>query len=349
MGRIDEKALKEQIKKEDFSRAYFIYGDEDYLKEFYVNKLTKKLVSDTFEDFNLHRFDGGDHSVDDILKDADLLPMMGGCNLILSCDYPFDKSEKDCKLIKEYLKDIPDTTVLVFWYNSVKPDIKKSARWKGVEAAFAKYGSSIEFKLKTEPELVKLLISACKKRSAELSPNNARYLISVSGSEIKTLLNEAQKLSAYADGGEITKEGIDRLAVKSLQARVYDLSNAVVRGNYDRAYSVLDSLFAAKEDPIKVLSAVSGCYVDMYRVKCAKIAGKPFDDVAKYYNYSGREFALKNASRDCAGLSVEQLRKAVDVIMSADNAMKSTSANERLILEEMLVKLLLISKEVRYD
>lgn len=51
--------------------------------------------------------------------------MMGGCNLILSCDYPFDKSEKDCKLIKEYLKDIPDTTVLVFWYNSVKPDIKK--------------------------------------------------------------------------------------------------------------------------------------------------------------------------------------------------------------------------------
>ncbi len=349
MGRIDEKELKTHIKNHDFSKAYFIYGDEKYLKEFYVGRLVKKLVPETFEDFNLHRFYGNDTSIDDILKDADLLPMMSECNLILSCDYPFDKSEKDCKLIKEYLKDIPDTTVLVFWFNNVKPDIRKSARWKGVEAAFSKYGSSLELKLKSESELVKLLMSACKKRSAELSAENARYLISVSGNEIGTLLNEIEKLSAFASGGEVTRENIDRLAVKSLQARIYDLSNAVVRGNYEKAYSVLDSLFAAKEEPIKVLSAVSGCFVDMYRVKCAKISGEPFDDVARYYNYSGREFALRNASRDCAALSVEQLRDSIDVIMAADNAVKSTAADSRLILEEMLVKLLLISKEVHYD
>lgn len=349
MGRISEKELKNQIKNEEFSRAYFIYGDESYLKEFYVGKLQKKLVSGTFEDFNLHRFDGKQESVGDILKDADLLPMMGGCNLISACDYPFDKSDKDCKEIKEYLKDVPDTTVLVFWYNSVKPDIKKSARWKGVEAAFAKYGSSIEFCRKSESELIKMLISGCKKRGAVLSPKNAAYLISVSGNDIKTLLNEVIKLSAYADGGEITKEDIDSLAVKCLQARIYDLSNAVVKGNYDKAYTVLDSLFAAKEDPVKVLSAISGCFVDMYRVKCAKTAGKPFDDVGAHFNYKGREFALKNASRDCSSLSFKQLRKSLDVIMDADNGLKSTSADERLILEEMLVKLLLISKEVQYD
>lgn len=109
-----------------------------------------------------------------------------------------------------------------------------------------------------------------QKRGAVLSSANASYLISVSGSDIKTLLNEIQKLSSYADGSEITKDMIDRLAVKCLQSKIYDLSNAVVRGNYEKAYSVLDSLFAAKEDPIKVLSAISGCFVDMYRVKCAK-------------------------------------------------------------------------------
>jgi len=158
-----------------------------------------------------------------------------------------------------------------------------------------------------------------------------------------------QKLSAFANGAQITKEMIDKLAVKCLQARIYDLSNAVVRGNYDKAYAVLDSLFAAKEDPVKVLSAISGCFVDMYRVKCAKTAGMPFDDVASYFNYRGREFALKNASRDSAALSFDQLRRSLDVIMLADNGLKSTSADSRLILEEMLVKLLLISKEVRYD
>ncbi len=349
MGRIDEKELKNQIKTENFSRAYFIFGEESYLKEYYVGLLQKKIVSGPFEDFNLHRYDGRQESAEDILKDADLLPMMGGYNLVLACDYPFDKSDKDCRAIREYLKDVPDTTVLVFWYDSVVPDIKKSSRWKGVEAAFAKFGSSIEFCRKSESDLVKLLVSGCRKRGAELSQNNARYLISVSGSDIKTLLNEVQKLSAYAHGGEITKDCIDRLAVKCLQARIYDLANAVLRGNYDKAYSVIDSLFAAKEDPVKILSAISGCFVDMYRVKCAKTAGKSFDDVAGYFNYKGREFALKNASRDCAALSFGQLRRSLDVIMEADNSLKSTSADARLILEEMLVKLLLISKEVRYD
>ena len=197
--------------------------------------------------------------------------------------------------------------------------------------------------------LVQALKEADPQRGAELSQNNARYLISVSGCDIKTLLNEVQKLSAFANGAQITKEMIDKLAVKCLQARIYDLSNAVVRGNYDKAYAVLDSLFAAKEDPVKVLSAISGCFVDMYRVKCAKTAGMPFDDVASYFNYRGREFALKNASRDSAALSFDQLRRSLDVIMLADNGLKSTSADSRLILEEMLVKLLLISKEVRYD
>lgn len=349
MGRIDEKELKMQLKNDNLSKAYFIYGEESYLKEYYVSKIRAKLVSGSFEEFNFHRFDGKQVPVDDILKDADLLPMMGGCNLVLACDYPFDKSENDCKEIKEYLTDIPETTVLVFWYNSLEPDVKKSARWKGVEAAFAKYGSSISFARKSETDLVKLLVSGCRKRGAELSQNNARYLISVSGCDIKTLLNEVQKLSAFANGAEITKEMIDKLAVKCLQARIYDLSNAVVRGNYDKAYAVLDSLFAAKEDPVKVLSAISGCFVDMYRVKCAKTAGMPFDDVASYFNYRGREFALKNASRDSAALSFDQLRRSLDVIMLADNGLKSTSADSRLILEEMLVKLLLISKEVRYD
>ncbi len=53
--------------------------------------------------------------------------------------------------------------------------------------------------------------------------------------------------------------------------------------------------------------------------------------------------------RDCANLSVEQLRKSLDVLMEADNILKSTGMDKKLVLEETMVKLLLISKEVSYD
>lgn len=349
MAKIGEKELKQQIKNKEFSNAYFIYGEESYLKEFYVNKLKEIIVEPAFADFNFHQYNGKDTSLDDILKDAEMLPMMSSYVFIHVSDYSFVDSKNDCEMIKEFLTDLPETTILVFSYDNIVVDIKKNAKWKSVESAFAKYGSSVNLEKRTEGDLVKLLVSGCKKRGALLTPDNARYLISVSGSDIKTLLNETEKLSSYVNGGEITKDIINQLAVKCLQARVYDLSKAIVKGDYNKAYSVLDTLFAMKEESISVLSVISGCYVDMYRAKCAKIAGEPVEDVANYYNYKGREFALRNAMRDCTALSVDQLRKSLDVLMLADNALKSTGADKRLILEETLVKLLLISKEVHYD
>lgn len=104
-----------------------------------------------------------------------------------------------------------------------------------------------------------------------MSNDTAKYLISISGNDMKILLNELDKLSYYAKGGEITKEIIDNMATKCLQARIYDLSKYVVAGKSGMAYDVLNVLFEMKEEPIIILSAISGVYVDMYRVKCAKV------------------------------------------------------------------------------
>lgn len=349
MAKIGEIEIKNQIKSGELSNAYMIYGEEGYLKEFYVNQLKKKIVDPTFEDFNFHSYEGKDTSLDNILKDAEMLPMMSEYNFILVHDYPLDKSAADCDAIKEFLKDVPETTVIVFWFDSIAVDTKKNSKWKSLETAFAKAGDAVNLEKRTEADLVKLIVNGCKKRGATLTPDNARYLISISGSDIKTLLNETEKLSAYVNGGEITRDVINRLAVKCLQAKVYDLSKAIVKGNYDLAYSILNTLFEMKEEPISVLAVISNCYIDMYRVKCAKTAGQPAEDVSKYYNYKGREFTLRNASRDCAALSINQLRSSLDVLMEADNKLKSTGADKKLVLEEALVKLLLISKEVKYD
>ena len=350
MAKIGEQELKQQLKTGDFSNAYLIYGEEGYLKEYYVNELKKRNVDSAFEDFNFHYHEGKNTTLSNILSDAEMLPMMGGCNFVLVCDYPIDKSAKDAADLKDFLEDVPETTILVFWYDSLPFDVgdPKKTKLKEIDKAFAKAGSTVVLDKRSEGELIKMLVSGCKRRGAVISNDNARYLISVSGSDIKTLMNETDKLSAYVKGGEITRSIINQLAVKSLQARVYDLSNAVVRGNYDKAYSILDTLFVIKEEPVRVLNEISACYVDMYRVKCAKITGKPADDIANHFNYKFK-WKIDNAERDSFSLSVDQLRRSLDVLMEADNNLKSTATDKKLVLEETMVKLLLISKEVKYD
>ena len=44
MGRLNESEFKVQIKSGEYSPAYFIYGSEGYLKQFYVDQLIKKLA-----------------------------------------------------------------------------------------------------------------------------------------------------------------------------------------------------------------------------------------------------------------------------------------------------------------
>lgn len=347
MAKLDEAGLKAQIKNADYSNAYLIYGEESYLKEFYISQLKKKIVDPVFESFNLHQYDGKDTDMDDILKDAQMLPMMSEYNFVLVRDYPIEKSKNDLKLLKEFLEDIPESTIFVFYYAAKEPDLKSSA-FKNLEKYFDNAGSVVRLDKRSENEVARLLVSGAKKRGAVLDINNAKYLISVSGNDMKNLLNELDKLSYFVNGGEITGEIIDNMATKCLQARVYDLSKAVVGGDFDSAYNVLDTLFSMKEDPIKLNSVIIGVYVDMYRVKCAKTAGNSYDDVAKYFNYRGREFALRNASRDCAALSENQLRKSLDVIMDTDLKLKSTSTDKKLLLEEMIVKLIMIARENHY-
>lgn len=347
MARLNESQLRAQIKERNILNAYLIYGEERYLKEHYISLLKKKIVDPAFESFNLHQFDGKDTALDDILKDAQMLPMMSEYNLVLVRDYPVEKSKSDIKLLTEFLDDVPESTVFIFLYDALEPDVKATG-FKKIIAAFDNAGAVVNLEKRSESDVAKLLVSGAKKRGSQLDINNAKYLISVSGNDLKNLLNELDKLSYFAQGKEITRDIIDNMATKCLQARVYDLSKAVVAGNFDSAYAVADTLFNMKEDPILILSVIGGVYVDMYRVKCAKAAGLSYDDVAKHYNYKGREFALRNASRDCANLTENQLRKSLDEIMDTDLKLKSTSTDKKLLLEELIVKLILIAKEVRY-
>ena len=100
MPKIDEMQLKKEIKSGDFKNAYLLYGEESYLKEYYANELKNKIVDETFEAFNYHSFDGKDTELDDILKDAQMLPMMSEYNFVLVKDYPIEKSSNDIKLLE---------------------------------------------------------------------------------------------------------------------------------------------------------------------------------------------------------------------------------------------------------
>lgn len=140
---------------------------------------------------------------------------------------------------------------------------------------------------------------------------------------------------------------IDRLVVKNLDAKVYDLSKAIVSGAYDKAYSILDLLFYQNEEPVSVLAVLSSSYVDMYRVRTAVQSGLPVTEPARYFDYSRKEFRLTNAERDAKRLSTSMVRESLRTLLAADTALKSARGDRRIVMEKLIAQLLLIAEKER--
>ena len=193
--------------------------------------------------------------------------------------------------------------------------------------------------------IVKLIISGTQKRGCTISKDCAAYLVSIVGDDLNIVLIEVEKVCSFVGNGEITKADIDKTAVKSLEATAFDLVKALVSGGYEKAFVLLEWLFTQKTEPVLIMGAIISSYVDMYRAKVAINAGERPEEVAKYFNYKNKEFRLRNAGRDAAKLSVEQLTKSLDELAKADELLKSSRADKRTFLEELMIKLVMISSK----
>ncbi len=343
MARITEQKLKEQIKNKNFSSLYFLYGEESYLVKHYASKIVEGAVPKGMEAFNLHLLDGEKTTPDEIFEKTETMPMMAERICVSVKDMDLGAlGQKELDKIYEIIKDVPETCVLIFWYSADNDD-KKSAKWKNVIKKFTDCGEVFEAAKMSQPQLASLVKRMAKKQGCDISDADASYLAGLTGGDMNTLFSETEKLCFYAQGGEITRKKIDEIAVKSVEASVFDLVKAIAAGKSEKAFSVLNLLFSQKTEPVMILGAIIGSYCDMYRVRAAKNAGQQPTDVANYYGYKGREFRLRNAARDSASLSDEALRRCLQILWDCDALLKSSRTDNRLALEETVVKLLLAS------
>lgn len=334
-----EADLKKQLKNESLKSLYVLYGEESYLTAHYAHKIASLAVTEEEADFNLDKLDG-DVSANEIVAAAETLPAFAERRAVVVCDYNVATDVQGADVWEEFFEDLPDTTVLIFWYCRVMPDGK--AKWKKFLSAAQNAGFVTEFPHPSVNEAAKLLCGGAKKRGCVLSDKTAELLATRCGTDLHTLLNELDKLCACAgQGGMITPEMVTALSHETLEARVFDLSKAIWQGDSVRAHTILHTLQADKEKATGVLSVLSSAYADVYRAKVAMAAGERPESLVRDFAYGKREFVLRNAGRDAGRVSLSTLRVCIALLAKADTAMKSSSMDNWWILQRTVAELLL--------
>ena len=253
--------------------AYIFYGEESYLREYYLGELRKKLVPAGFEEFNYHRLEGKDLTVQALTEMAEAMPMLSERTLIVVTDFDiFKLGEEQREKLIALLEDIPPYCCLVFVYDTVA--YKPNKTMKKLCKAIGDHVQAVEFRAQDSNDLIAWIARRFRALDKEIDRQTAEYLIFTCGGLRTGLVPEISKIAAYAKGKAITQKDIDDVADPVLSAEVFKLSDAVLQGNYDLAASILGDLLKMQTEPIMILAALGSQLRRIYTARLAIDSGK---------------------------------------------------------------------------
>ena len=313
--------LKSDLAAGQAGSAYIFYGEETYLREYYLKELRKKLIPAGFEEFNYHTLDGKDLTAELLAETAEAMPMLSERTLIVASDFDIFKLNEDQreKLIA-FLEDIPPYCCVVFLYDTV--DYKPNRTMKKLYKAVTDHVEVVEFRPADNSDLVAWIARHFRALGKDIDRQTAEYMIFLCGGLMTGLLPEIQKTAAYAKGKAVTQRDIDAVADPVLSAEVFKLSDAVVQGKPDLAASILGDLLKMQTDPIPILAALGSQLRRLYTARMAIDSGKGKEWLMELwgmkYDYPAR--ALLAAARNT---TVDWCADAVRQCQALDQRMKS--------------------------
>ncbi|MFA9381986.1 MAG: DNA polymerase III subunit delta, partial [Acetanaerobacterium sp.] len=188
----DEQSFRLHVKNEPCARLYFLYGEENYLKKQYIDRLIHKAAPDAAAGFNYMLLDGRSESVDTICDAATALPLFAAQKCVYVSDFNAEQyGENDFTHLCELIEDIPDTTVMLFATLTQEIGGKKNlpARWRRFLKIAGQAGVVVELKSRGEQDLMRYARTYAEKQGAQLDGGAARLLCERCGCRLERLIN----------------------------------------------------------------------------------------------------------------------------------------------------------------
>ena len=250
------------------ANVYIFFGEETYLMQQAVEQLRALLVPAGFEEFNYHRLTGKGLTVQELTEAVEAMPMMSQSTFVTVTDLDiFKLDDAQRTALVSLLEDFPEYCTLVFLYRQLP--YKKDGKLKKLTAAVAAHTTEIEFAPQGRQKLQKWVRRRFAAFDKELDDNAIDHLLFTCGSLMDGLVPEINKIVAYAKGKRVTVADIDAVADPVLDARIFDMTNAVTARDYDRAAAVLAELLRMQTEPIAILAVLGRELRQLYTARLA--------------------------------------------------------------------------------
>lgn len=314
-------ALRQDLKEDTLRNLYIFYGEETYLLNNYLEQIKEKLVPAGFEEFNFHKLSGKGLSVQELTEITEAMPMMAEHTLVMVEDWDIFKLDEGSRnALIALWEDFPEYCTLVLVYREV--EYKRDGKMKKLIAALQNYVQEVEFAQQER----KALLGWVKRRFAalghDIDQTTADHLLFTCGTLMNDLIPEIEKIGAYAKGQQVTIADINAVADPILDARVFDMTNAITAGKYDDAARVLGELYRMQVKSFVILAAVGKELRRLYTARMALDNGKDRYWLKDLWNMSS-DYPAKLLMEAARKVDHQWCADAVKKCQKLDRRMKS--------------------------
>ncbi len=312
------KDFKANLKGGKIGNLYLFYGEEGYLREYYLGELQKQVVGDMMPEFNVTVINRAPefNELSDVVESY---PAMNDRRLVIVRDFDVVSANADFSAKAEKLfSDMPEHTVLVFVYSNPesKPD-KRKKLYKVIE----KFGDIINFECASKTDLLSWIARRFMAAGKEIDAECADYLLYYSGERMELLIPEIEKVSAYSKKKNITKSDIEAVATRNLSSVVFDVTNAIAEGNYAKALGVISELRAQNEEPIPTLALIARQFRRMYGTKLILENGGGKREVMDYFEMKS-DYPARILISATNAMKKDAIANAIELCKEADLKLK---------------------------
>lgn len=333
--------LEKELKQEKLNSIYLFYGEETYILENTIKKI-KKLFGDLILGINYIQIN--ETNANTLISNIETPAFGYNQKLIIIKNSGIFKKNKgrsttktenneQQKKISEYIKGniktIKETTVLIF----IEEELTKC----DLTTTIQELGEICNFERLKPAELKKKLKTICNMYQVNIDENTLQYFIETCGTNMQILINEIRKLIEYeGKNGTIKKEDIDKLSIKELESKIFDLTDNLGKRDITKALEMLKELLYNKEPIQKILITLYNHLKKLYIVKLAENYNKNISESLKLK--PNQAFLVTKYKKQAEFFKTKELRKILQELIDLDYNYKNGLIDINIGLEAILCR-----------
>lgn len=349
MGALSFDSLFRGLKKGVPDPVYYLYGDEDVLKDEAIRALVDRAVEPGVRDFNFDVRDAAALDAEALHSLLNTPPMLADRRMVVlrAIEQMRKKSKARDELLRYLASPSPSTVLVLVQGGGEKPETDVSAK-----------STSVLLDRLPPDRVARWMARRAGELQLTLAPDAAELLIEAVGNDLGAIGQELEKLSLLAagrsatgSGAAVTAEDVAALVGVRHGETVHDLVDATLERQPARAARLVGPVLEqAGMSGVRTVTALGTALIGTALARAELDRGTPparLPAAVKNHLFQARPFGLRSWdleserwARWATHWSPADLRRALRLALDADRALKSaTVTDDRGIILQLVLSM----------